>query len=78
MLAEKDLQAIDELIARRLGVVVESDIKPKFDLLVEGQQTILENLVPKSRVDTLEEELDLLKAAFRGLSREVSELKKAQ
>ena len=26
----------------------------------------------------LEEELELLKAAFRGLSREVSELKKAQ
>ena len=78
MLDEKDLQAIDELIARRLGVVVESDIKPKFDLLVEGQQTILDNLVPKSRVDELEEELELLKAAFRGLSREVSELKKAQ
>lgn len=78
MLDEKDLQAIDELIARRLGVVVESDIMPKFDLLVEGQQTILDNLVPKSRVDELEEELELLKAAFRGLSREVSELKKAQ
>lgn len=78
MLDEKDLQAIDELIARRLGVVVESDIKPKFDLLVEGQQTILDNLVPKSRVDELEGELELLKAAFRGLSREVSELKKAQ
>lgn len=78
MLDEKDLQAIDELIARRLGVVVESDIKPKFDLLVEGQQTILGNLVSKSRVEALEEELDLLKAAFRGLSRDVSELKRAQ
>ena len=78
MLDEKDLQAIDELIARRLGVVVESDIKPKFDLLVEGQQTILDNLVQKSRVEALEEELDLLKAAFRGLSREINELKQAQ
>ena len=36
MLDEKDLQAIDQLIARRLGVVVESDITPKFNMLAEA------------------------------------------
>ena len=36
MLDEKDLLAIDALIARRLGVVVESEIMPQFNLLAEG------------------------------------------
>ena len=33
---------------------------------------------PKSRVDQLEEEVDLLKTVIRSLSRDVAELKKAQ
>ena len=41
MLDEKDLQAIDALIARRMGVVIEADIVPKFDLLADGQKMIL-------------------------------------
>ena len=65
MLDEKDLQAIDSLIASRLGAVVEADILPKFDLLADGQKTLLEALAPKSRVEALEEEVDLLKAVVR-------------
>ena len=47
MLDEKDLQAIDALIARRMGAVIEADIVPKFDLLADGQKAILETLAPK-------------------------------
>lgn len=77
MLDEKDLQAIDSLIASRLGVVVEADILPKFNLLADGQKTLLEALAPKSRVEALEEEVDLLKAVVRSMSREIEELKQA-
>ena len=77
MLDEKDLQAIDSLIASRLGAVVEADILPKFNLLADGQQTLLEALAPKSRVEALEEEVDLLKAVVRSMSREIEELKQA-
>ena len=77
MLDEKDLQAIDSLIASRLGAVVEADILPKFDLLADGQKTLLEALAPKSRVEALEEEVDLLKAVIRSMSREIEELKQA-
>ena len=77
MLDEKDLQAIDSLIASRLGAVVEADILPKFNLLAEGQKTLLEALAPKSRVEALEEEVDLLKAVVRSMSREIEELKQA-
>ena len=78
MLDEKDLQAIDALIARRLGVVVESDIMPQFNLLAEGQQTLLQSLAPRSRVEQLEEEVGILKTAIRALSQDVAELKMAQ
>ena len=60
MLDEKDLQTIDELFAHRLNVVLESAIMPKFNLLAEGQQTILQTMAPKTKTEELEEELDCL------------------
>ena len=49
-------------IAELMHVIVESEITPKLNLLVEGQQTLLETLAPKSRVEALEEEVDFLKS----------------
>lgn len=68
MLDEKDLQTIDELFAHRLNVVLESAIMPKFNLLAEGQQTILQTMAPKSKTEELEEEIDFLKAVVRSQS----------
>lgn len=42
-------------IAELMHVIVESEITPKLNLLAEGQQTLLETLAPKSRVEALEE-----------------------
>lgn len=44
MLDEKDLQAIDQLIAHRMNIIIESEVTPKFDLLAEGQEAILDRL----------------------------------
>ena len=76
MLDEKDLQTIDELFAHRLNVVLESAIMPKFNLLAEGQQTILETLTPKSKTEELEEELDFLKSVVRSQSQRIDALEK--
>lgn len=76
MLDEKDLQTIDELFAHRLNVVLESAIMPKFNLLAEGQQTILETLTPKSKTEKLEEELDFLKSIVRSQSQRIDALEK--
>ena len=51
---------------------------PKFNLLAEGQQTLLETLAPKSRVEELEEEVDFLKSIIKLHSEQIAELKKAQ
>ena len=76
MLDEKDLQTIDELFAHRLNVVLESAIMPKFNLLAEGQQTILETLTPKNKTEELEEEIDFLKAVVRSQSQRIEALEK--
>lgn len=59
-------------------VLIESSIMPKFNLLAEGQQTLLETLAPKSRVEELEEEVDFLKSIIKLHSEQIAELKKAQ
>ena len=77
MLDEKDLKMIDEIFAHRLNVVMESAITPKLNLLVEGQQTLLETLAPKSRVEELEDEVSFLKSVIRMHSEQIAELKKS-
>ena len=59
-------------------VLIESSIMPKFNLLAEGQQTLLETLAPKSRVEALEEEVNFLKSIIKLHSEQIAELKKAQ
>jgi hypothetical protein len=59
-------------------VLIESSIMPKFNLLAEGQQTLLETLAPKSRVEELEEEVDFLKSIIKLHSEQIAELKKSQ
>ena len=58
-------------------VLIESSIMPKFDLLAEGQQTLLETLAPKNRVAELEE-VSFLKSVIKLHSEQIAELKKAQ
>ncbi len=73
-------QRLEEVDQRsiRTQVLLENDITDRLQLLYEGHQTLLETLAPKSRVEALEEEVALMKSAFRGLSQDVAELKKAQ
>lgn len=69
-------EILQETAATR--VLIESSIMPKFNLLAEGQQTLLETLAPKSRVEELEEEVDFLKSIIKLHSEQIAELKKAQ
>ena len=88
MLDEKDLQAIDNLIQKRIGeaeqriakntvTLMDMEFSKRFDLLAEGIQDIQEKLVPRSRVDDLEEEVKFLKVLYRQMSEELQKLKKA-
>ena len=57
-------------------VVLENVIVPRLDALAEGQKNLLETLAPKSRVETLEEEISILRMAVRTLASDVNELNK--
>ena len=59
------------------SVLMESYFEPKFNLLFENQQTMLETLAPKSRVEELEEEVAFLRSVIRQHSRDIEELKHA-
>lgn len=59
------------------SVLMESYFGPKFKRLFENQQTMMETLAPKSRVDELEEEVAFLRSIIRQHSREIEELKHA-
>nr|DAX82465.1 MAG TPA: hypothetical protein [Caudoviricetes sp.] len=77
MLDEKDLQAIDEIFAHRMNVILESAIMPKFNLLAENQKTMMETRIPEDEFEDLKEDVQMLRAVVRKHSREIAELKHA-
>lgn len=92
MLDEKELQAIADLIdvklkenneailkeaTHRMKVLLDAEVTPKFNLLAEGIEDIQEKLVPRSRVDDLEDEVKFLKLMVRQMAERISSLEKA-
>ena len=74
MLDNKDI----EQIGRVVSLLLENKVDPQLRLLAEGQQAILEKLVPVSRVEALEDEVKFLRAFVVQLSERVDALQKAQ
>lgn len=54
------------------------DVDKKLGAINEGVDAILETMVSKSRVEALEDDVIVLKAAVKMLTQEVAELKRAQ
>lgn len=54
------------------------DINRRLDAMNEGIDTILEQLVPKSRVDKLEDDVVVLKTAVKSMAQRIELLEKAQ
>ena len=74
MLDEKDLQAIDEIFAHRMNVILESAIMPKFNLLAENQKAMMETRIPEDDFEDLKEDVQMLRAIVRKHSQEIKEL----
>ena len=83
MLDETDLQQVKAIAdeARRgavhdMQVIIENTIMPSLKLLAEGQRTLLETMAPKTRVEELEDDMQLLKAVVRSQSERIDALEK--
>lgn len=72
-----DITSLDQRLIK-MEVMQENIVEKKINLLIEGQQTILDTLAPKSRVDDLEEEVKFLKSVVRQVCEDMQELKRAQ
>ena len=75
---EKMISMLEEINQRLVSVEVaqENILIPQLQALAEGQKTILETLAPKSRVEALEEEVELRIIKMR--TNQINDLKKAQ
>lgn len=67
--------------AQRTAVLLETEVDRKLDLLYDGHDAIMErldNLASRGRVEELENDVVLLKAAIKLMRLEIEKLKKAQ
>jgi hypothetical protein len=85
MLNDVELQQVKEITdeARRgavndIQVIIENTISKQLELLAEGQQTLLDTLATKSKVEELEDDILMLKQVIRIMSQDIEQLKKAQ
>lgn len=67
-----------EQSAANMRLILENVVTPQLRILAEGQQTILDAITPKSEIEKLQAELDVMRAAIREHERAIQELKKAQ
>ena len=75
---DSKLSAMEERITKNAVAMMEAYFGPKFNLLADGQSSILEKLVPRSRGDDLEDEVKFLKSIVRQMNEDLQKLKKAQ
>jgi len=67
-----------QMVLEKVAVTQEGIVLPRLELLAEGHQTLRDTLAPLSRVDKLDEDVDLLKSTVKLLVHDVAELKRAQ
>lgn len=75
---EKMISMLEEINQRLVSVEVaqKNILIPQIQALAEGQKTILETLAPKSKVEALEEEVEL--RIIKMHTNQINDLKKAQ
>lgn len=75
-LQESQAQLQDDITSIKLRL--ELDVKKRFDAVNEGIDAILAQLTPKRKVEEMDADIVVLKAAVKMLTQEVAELKKTQ
>lgn len=65
-------------IMQDVGVLIENEVTPRFNLLAENQQSMMEKLERLDDLDIMDTRITALEAMVRKLNREVAQLKKAQ
>ena len=75
---EKQKQEILDESARCMKLLLDPEVTPRYNLLAEGQQTILEKLERLDDIEVMDTRITALEAMVKKLNREMEKLKKAQ
>lgn len=73
----EEVAEAERRITKNTVALMDAEFSKKFDLLAEGIQDIQEKLVPRSRVDDLEDEVRFPKSIVRQMNEDLQKLKKA-
>lgn len=72
------IQDTEGRIMKGAAVLIDAEVKPKFDLLAEDISLIREKVEGFENMDKLEDDVFALKAVVKQHTREINQLKKAQ
>lgn len=73
----EEVAEAERRITKNTVALMDAEFSKKFDLLAGGIQDIQEKLVPRSRVDDLEDEVRFPKSIVRQMNEDLQKLKKA-
>lgn len=77
LLAQQKQEVLDES-TRRTKLLLDTEVTTRFNLLAEGQQTILEKLERLDDMEVMDTRINALEAMVKKLNREMEKLKRAQ
>lgn len=77
LLAQQKQEILDES-TRRTKLLLDTEVTTRFNLLAEGQQTILEKLERLDDMEIMDTRITALEAMVKKLNREMEKLKRAQ
>lgn len=77
LLAQQKQEILDES-TRRTKLLLDTEVTTRFNLLAEGQQTILEKLERLDDMEVMDTRINALEAMVKKLNREMEKLKRAQ
>lgn len=69
---------LKEYTTQQINLMVENILEPRFNLLAENQQIMMEKLEKTEEIDAMDTRVTVLEVAVKKLDRDVRELKKAQ
>ena len=77
LLAQQKQEILDES-TRRTKLLLDTEVTTRFNLLAEGQQTILEKLERLDDMEVMDTRINALEAMVKKLNQEMEKLKRAQ
>lgn len=76
-LAQQKGEILDEA-THRMKILIDAEVTPKFNLLAENQQIMMEKLERLDDLDVMDTRITALEAMVKKLNREMEKLKRAQ